>query len=118
MFISQQEQLLVTVEHMIVGNMEEVVTTPRPKRVKLNEEPLPDPFPLPDNHRPDVDVALKTGKMTVETRKAYMSQIAASIFTRKRYPTREELQRVALDVVKRYPFLQSPVPGSTKTVCS
>ena len=80
------------------------------------EEPLPDPFILPQNHRPDVELALKSGRMTAETRRAYITKVAGSIFSHKRYPTREEFQRIAIDMVRRYPFLQSPVPGSTKTV--
>lgn len=33
--------------------------------------PLPDPFPLPKNYKTDVNVALKTGKMTRETKKQF-----------------------------------------------
>lgn len=109
-------------EYDIPGNVEEVCTsaTPVHKRPKLKEEPLPDPFPLPQNYRPDVEVALKNKTMTVGTRKAFLSQVAASIFTRKRYPKREELIRVALDLIRKYPFLASKGSKSkdSKTVCS
>ena len=85
-------------EDTVPGKVEEVTSVKHiRKKSKLKEEPLPDPFVLPENYRPDVEVALKSGKM-------------------KRYPTREEFLRVALDVVRRYPFLESPVPGSSKTV--
>lgn len=87
------------------------------KKPKLSEDPLPDPFVLPENYRPDVEVALKTGQMTTETKKAYISQVPAAMFAKKHYPTRDEFQRVALDVIQKYPFLPSPVSGSTKTVC-
>lgn len=102
----------------VPAKVEEVTTSSKRIRKKLKkaEEPLPDPFQLPENYRPDVEVALRSGQMTVETRKAFLSQVAASIFTKKRYPTREEFQRVALGIVRQYPFLESPVPGSTKTV--
>ena len=104
-------------EDTVPGKVEEITSSKHiRKKAKLKEEPLPDPFVLPENYRPDVEVALQSGKMTSETRKAFLSQVAASIFTRKRYPSREEFLRVALDVVRRYPFLESPVPGSLKTV--
>ena len=83
-------------DNAIPGKVEEVSTCARRKKLKLNEEPLPDPFTLPVNHRPDVEVALKSGKMTTETRKAYLSQVAAAIFSKKRYPTREELKGLPL----------------------
>lgn len=86
------------------------------KRKKPIEKPLPDPFPLPENFRPDVQVALKSGKMTTETRRAYLTQVASSIFNHKLFPTREELTRVALDIIKRYPFLQSPAHCGSRTV--
>ena len=41
----------------------EVVTTKR-KCIKPKELPLPDPFPLPQIFRPDVECALRAGKMT------------------------------------------------------
>lgn len=86
------------------------------QKLKLKEESLHDPFVLPENYQPDVEVVLKTGKMTSETRKAFVPQVAAAMFTKKRHPTHEEFQRVDLDIVRCYTFLESPVPGSTKTV--
>ena len=105
-------------EESVPAKVEEVATstTTLRKKAKLKEEPLPYPFPLPENYRPDVEVALSSGKMTAETRKAFLSQVAALIFSKKRYPTREEFQRVALDIITQYPFLVSTVPGSTQTV--
>ena len=113
---TQNSFYTISDEDIAPGKVEEVATTAKREMLKLKEEPPPDPFILPGNHRPDVEVALKSGKMTAETRKTYLSQVAAAIFTKKRYPTREEFQRVALDIVRRYPFMESPVPGSTKTV--
>lgn len=71
--------------------------------------PLPDPFPLPKNYKADIDVALKTGKMTRETKKRFFSAVAAAMFTYKKYPQPEDYQNVARCVVSKYPFLKSPV---------
>lgn len=69
---------------------------------------LPDPFPLPQNFRSDVEVALKAGQMTRETNKSFFSFLAGSILNFKRYPTKEELTRVATEVIRKYPFMKSP----------
>ena len=74
----------------ILPAKEEIVTTKQKRLVKPPEPPLPDPFPLPQNFRPDVELALRAGKMTTDTRRAYMSQVASAIFGYKRYPLREE----------------------------
>ena len=83
---------------------EEVVVTSALKKPskswvakKQAEQPLPDPFPLPD-------VALKSGEMTQET-KSFFSQVASAIYNYKKYPTKEEFTRVATDIITRYPFL-------------
>lgn len=92
-----------------------------PKRasVKADELPLPDPYPLPRNYRADVEVALKTGKMTAETSKSFYSSVAGSMLTFKRYPTKEEFARVATDIIRKYPFLksQSKSPIVSDTIC-
>ena len=100
----------------ILPAKEEIVATKRKRLMKPPEPPLPDPFPLPQNFRPDVELALRSGKMTTDTRRAYMSQVASAIFGYKRYPLREEFMRVAGEIVKKYPFLESPMPGGSKTV--
>ena len=109
----------------LVPGQEEVVVTLsaitkafKSRKDKLSEEPLPDPFPLPENYRPDVQLALETGKMTGETRRTYLSQVASAIFNCKKYPTRDEFTRVAIDIVNRYPFLGSPSSCGSKTVLS
>lgn len=57
----------------ILPAKEETVTTKRKRLVKPTEPPLPDPF---QNFRPDVEMALRSGKMTTDTCRAYMSQVA------------------------------------------
>lgn len=40
-----------------------------PKTISKSKDqdvPLPNPFPLPRNHRPDVEAALETGQITYE----------------------------------------------------
>lgn len=63
------------------------------------------PFPLPRNFRPDVELALKSGQMTNETRKSFLSQIAGAIYTYKKYPSLNELESVCKEIVQVYPFL-------------
>ena len=82
-----------------------------PKSVSKTEEdsvPLPDPFILPKNFRPDVMIALKSGEMTYETTKAFLTAVASSMFTYKRYPTAEDYINVARTVIAKYPFMKSP----------
>ena len=86
------------------------------KTMKPIEPPLPDPFLLPQNFRPDVELALKSENMTTNTRKAYLSQVASAIFGYKKYPIREEFMLLADQIIRRYPFLQSPMPDGSKTV--
>ena len=41
--------------------------------------PLPDPLPLPKRYHADVEVALASGKMTMETMLAFLSAVAAAM---------------------------------------
>ena len=58
---------------------EEVVTTLKTKRPKPHEDPLPDPFPLPKIFQSDVELTLRSGKMTNETRTAFINQLGSAI---------------------------------------
>lgn len=81
-----------------------------PKMIKKTKEestPLPDPFPLPQNLRPDVHLALTTKRMTKTTRATFFSTIAAAMFQYKRYPSRDDYVCVARQIVSKYPFLGS-----------
>ena len=75
---------------------------------RAHEKSLPHPFPLPQNFRYDVEVALQTGQMTRETTKSFFSSVASTMLTFKHYPSREDYTRVAMAIVKKYPFLKSP----------
>ena len=67
--------------------------------------PLPDPFELPKNFRPDVASALKLGKMTLSTNRAFLSSIASAMFV---YKSSDDYINVARSIVNRYPFMKSP----------
>ena len=91
-----------------------------PKAVYKTEQdaiPLPDPFELPKHYRPDVEVALKSGKMTVDTNKSFLSTVAAAMFTYKRYPTADDYNNVARVIIHQYPFMKSPT-GKPHVSCS
>ena len=60
--------------------------------------PLPDPFPLPKHYCADVEVALASGKMTMETMSAFLS---AAMLVYKHIC-------VARSVVQKYSFMASP----------
>ena len=82
-----------------------------PKSVVKSPEdaiPLPDPFVLPKNYRPDVASAFSTGQMTMETTKSFLSAVASAMFTFKRYPTNDDYSNVARTIVTKYPFMKSP----------
>ena len=84
------------------------------KRIKLNKTdddaiPLPNPFLLPKHFRADVEVALKSGKMTKETESAFLSAVASSMLIYKRYPTKDDYILVARTIVEKYKFMASPV---------
>ena len=81
-----------------------------PKSVSKTAEdsiPLPDPFILPKNFRPDVTTALQCGKMTYETDRAFLTAVASSMFTYKRYPTADDYINVARTIIAKYPFMKS-----------
>jgi len=95
------------------------LTTKMVKKIEKTEDdavPLPDPFPLPRHYRADVEVALKTGKMTSETRSAFISAVASAMLRYKLYPTRDDYICVARTAIGKYLFLRSPT--GTNTSCT
>ena len=82
-----------------------------PKSIKCTigthkEQKLPDPFPLPQNYRYDVEIALKSGEMTRETTSAFLSAVANAMLAYKKRPTAEEYVRISMDIIRKYPFLK------------
>ncbi len=49
-----------------------------------DETPIPHPFPFPSNYRRDVQVCLKSGRMTSEARRHFLSSIASTMFAFRR----------------------------------
>ena len=76
-------------------------------KAKDQDVPLPNPFPLPKNFRSDVAAALATCRMTSETDRQFLSDIASSIFKYKKYPTKEDLIDVANCIIAKYPFMKA-----------
>ena len=95
-----------------------VKTSKRHRLEKPMEDPLINPFPLPKNFRPDVEIALQSGQMTNETRKSFLSQVAGAIYTCKKYPSTNELENVCKQIVGVYPFLgfKNPKTGNVEVV--
>ena len=81
---------------------------PAIKKEKREELDLPTPFPLPINYRTDVEQCLKSGIMTTEAKRAFLSSVASKMFMYKKYPTAEEYTRVAIQIITEYPFLKPP----------
>ena len=88
------------------------------KPQKIDEQPLPDPFPLPRHFTSEVELALSSCKMTRETNLAFLSAIASAILSYKRYPTKEEYTRVAMDIIRTYPFMKPPNGSPTVSTCT
>lgn len=78
--------------------------------------PLPKPFPLPKHFRQDVECALRSKKMTTETRRAFFSAIASSMLNFKRYPTSEDYRNVAESILAKYEFLGCSINYGTPEV--
>ena len=81
------------------------------KPVKVDEQPLPDPFPLPRHFTSEVELALTSKKMTRETNALFLSAVASAMLSYKRFPTKEEYTRVAKDIISKYHFMK-PQNGS------
>ena len=83
------------------------------KKTKEDSTPLPDPFPLPTNYRPDVHLCLAKKKMTKTARAAFYTTVAAAMFQYKRYPSRDDFISVARQIIAKYPFLGSTSFGAS-----
>ena len=51
--------------------------------------------------------------MSRETKAAFYSTIAHTMFAYRKYPTREEYVRIASEIIARYPFLKPPKGSPT-----
>ena len=69
--------------------------------------PLPKPFPLPDNFSPIVMAGLKAGALSGKAMTKFITEVASSIYRHSAYPTKAEKEHVAIQCIKKYPFLES-----------
>ena len=72
---------------------------------RAQEKPLPRPFPLPVNFQATIMEGLKKGVLVGRTRTKFVTAIAEAIFQHKSRALKEEYEEVALQAVKRWPFL-------------
>ena len=72
---------------------------------KKQESRLPRPFQLPVNFNPTIADALTNKSLCGKPRTKFISVIAEAIFRHKSYPTTEEYEHVAQQIVKKWPFL-------------
>ena len=80
----------------------------RYQKTEDDEIPLPDPFPLPKNYKASIEVALKSGQMALETKRQFLSSVAAAMFAFKQYPSKDDFQNVARCIITKYSFLKPP----------
>ena len=96
-----------------------------PKRIKLDgdasivdvwtriaskrkqEAPLPRPFQLPINFQPNIQTGLDKHNLTGRTRAKFITAVAEAIYRFKSYPTRDEYEHVAQQIVQKWPFMDS-----------
>ena len=73
------------------------------------EHPIPQSFPFPGHYTADIELALKMKQVQPWQLAKLVTRIAHVMFDYKRYPTRKEYERVAQQLVDKYPFLTSPL---------
>ena len=54
---------------------------------------------------------IPAGKMNSVTTAKFYTRIAGVMAIYKRYPKREDYDRVARGIVRKYPFMRSPISG-------
>lgn len=78
----------------------------RLSKSREEEQPLPRPFQLPVNFPRAVLEGLSSGCLSGKSRTKFISTVAASVFHHKSYPTKDEYNHVAEQMVEAYPFMQ------------
>ena len=72
---------------------------------KKQEHRLPQPFQLPVNLQSTIADALRNESLSAKSCAKFLSVIADSIFRHKSYPTNDEYEHIAQQIVKKGPFL-------------
>lgn len=75
------------------------------KQHNMQERPLPIPFELPSNFQQKIMIALEEQRLVGRARAKFITTIAEAMFRFKSYPTREEYQHVAMQIIKKWEFL-------------
>ena len=96
------------------------VSSPPSKKMKLESshcpfilendkftKSLPDPFPFPDNFTPEISLAMRNQIMPPRVLDKYITAVAREVFALKMYPTSKELERVSIQAIERWVFLQA-----------
>ena len=92
---------VITVEENGCGN--HVLDSVR--KQQLQEQPLPIPFELPSNFQQKIMIGLEEQRLVGRARAKFITTIAEAMFRYKSYPTREEYQHVAMQIIKKWEFL-------------
>ena len=80
-----------------VDEVKVIVSSKKLKAVKEDDAiPLPNPFPLPNHYRSEVETALKLGRLSNVTRQAFIARIATLMLNYKRYPSSEDYASIML----------------------
>lgn len=75
--------------------------------LKWKQEPaLTNPFELPRNFQPKIQIGLNEKNLTGQVRAKFIKAMAEAIYWYKSYLTREEYEHVALQIVKKWNFLE------------
>lgn len=75
------------------------------RKQQMQEQPLPIPFELPTNFQQKIMIALEEQRLVGRARAKFITKIAEAMFRYKSYPTREEYQHVAMQIIKKWEFL-------------
>ena len=73
------------------------------------DKDIPDPFPFPPHYQPDIELSLKLRVLQPNQVARLITRLDNAMFLYKRYPKRCEYERVAQQVIQKYPFLKSPI---------
>ena len=73
---------------------------------KKQEPPLPIPFELPRNYKPEVMAGLEKNFFSGTVVTKFLAAVAAAIFRYKGYPTTAEYEHIGQQIIAKCPFLK------------
>ena len=90
--------------------LEELSTSPAVITLDGEDDQLiPDPFPFPKHYTPDIEIGLQTKNLPSKLQAKFYTRIANVMFMYTKKPRAAEFEEVARQIVKKYPFLVSPL---------